>query len=263
MELGIDGKIALVAAASQGLGRATAARLAREGATVVICARRAGVLGEVAAAINDDCGREAALAVAGDLTDPADIRRIAETVAGHGGADILVNNAGGPPPGYFDDLDDDDWRRAYELTLMSAVRLTRAVLPEMRRKRWGRIVNLTSSSVKQPIGQLLLSNSLRLGVIGWAKSLANELAGDNVLVNNVCTGWTRTDRVTQLLESRADADGIAAADVENSIVAGIPLGRLGRAEEIADTVAFLASERASFITGVSLTVDGGAVQFPL
>lgn len=265
MDLGLSGKVALVTAASQGIGRATALAFAREGARLAICARESTALERVAAEVRGlgaDCEP-----IRCDLTEPAQIEAMVERVVGRfGSVHVLVNNAGGPPPGHFDEVTDADWRRAYELTLMSAVRTARAVLPFMRRQRWGRVVNVSSYSVKQPIPDLVLSNSLRLAVAGWAKTLAGEVARDNVLINTVAPGWTRTDRVRQMLESRARAaagsEASAPDAAEAAIVRGIPLGRLGEPAEIADVVVFLASERASFVTGTLLPVDGGVVQSP-
>jgi 3-oxoacyl-[acyl-carrier protein] reductase len=262
MDLGLAGKVALVTAASAGLGLATAETLGREGARVAICAREPRALEAAAARLRSTGASEVASFVC-DLTQAAQIESmVAAVVARFGTVHVLVNNAGGPRPGTFGDLADADWQRAFELTLMSAVRTTRAVLPCMRRQRWGRIVNVSSYSVKQPIPDIMLSNSLRLGVAGWAKTLAAEVARDNVLINTVAPGWTRTERVTQMLAARAAADGVTPAAAEARIVAGVPLGRLGEPQEIADAIAFLASERASFVTGTLLAVDGGIVQSP-
>jgi 3-oxoacyl-[acyl-carrier protein] reductase len=262
MDLGLVGKTVLVTAASQGLGRATALSFAREGARVAICARKAATVERAAQELSAETGAEV-VAFTCDLTDPAQIDvLVAEVVARFGTVHVLVNNAGGPPPGRFGAVTDADWQRAFELTLMSAVRASRAVLPHMRRQKWGRIVNISSSSVKQPILDIHLSNSLRLGVAGWAKSLATEVAAENVLINTVGPGWTRTERVEDLVGSRAAQSGASRADVEASIVRAMPIGRLGRPEEIADVVVFLASERASFVTGTFLAVDGGSVQSP-
>ena len=264
MDLELAGRTAVVVAASQGLGKAVALRLAEEGATVVMCARKQDTIDAAAQDIRRQSGNGNVLAVAADVTDKLDIANLARRVADETpGADILINNAGGPPPGLFDDLDDEKWQLAVDLTLMSAVRLTRAFLPHMRKQRWGRIVNMTSFSVKQPVQQLMLSNSIRLAVVGWAKTLANEVAPDNVLVNNVCPGWISTDRVGQLLAARADSQHRTVEDVSGDILATIPMGRMGKPEEFADVVAFLSSARASYISGVSLSVDGGAVQSPL
>lgn len=261
MDLGLTDKVALVTAASHGLGRATALAFGREGAKVALCSRDAVALESAAAAVRADSGAEAQ-AFACDLVDPAQIIAMVEgVVARFGTIHALVNNAGGPPAGTSEQVTDADWQRAFELTLMSAVRTTRAVLPHMRRQRWGRIVNVSSYSVKQPIPDILLSNSLRLGVAGWAKTLATEVARDNVLVNTVGPGWTRTDRVTRMIAART-AGGATPADVEAQIVREVPLGRLGEPGEVADVIVFLASERASFVTGTLLPVDGGVVRSP-
>lgn len=262
MDLGLQDKIALITASSHGLGLATARALAREGARIALVARDLKALEQGASEIRAQTGVEVYPFVC-DLTQEAQITSMVEAViARYGTVHVLINNAGGPPPGNGEKLTDGDWQRAFELTLMSAVRTTRAVLPFMRRQRWGRIVNISSYSVKQPIPDIMLSNSLRLSVAGWAKTLATQVAPDNVLINTVGPGWTRTDRVTQMLSTRAASTAVAAADVEAQIARGVPLGRLAEPEEIADAIVFLASERASYITGTFLPVDGGVVQSP-
>jgi 3-oxoacyl-[acyl-carrier protein] reductase len=263
MDLGIAGKIALVTAASQGLGKASAIALAREEAQVVICARRAAQLQAAA----DEIRAASNLSVAAyecDLDSAHDIEAMmSQVIATFGTVHIVVNNAGGPAAGGFDQLTDPDWQRAFDRTLMSAVRVTRAALPHMRKQRWGRIVNIASYSVKHPIPDIMLSNSLRLAVAGWAKTLATEVAADNVLINTIGPGWTRTDRVSQMLDARAEAQSQTPQQVEARLIAGIPLGRLAAPAEIAAVVAFLASERASYITGTMLAVDGGVVASPV
>jgi len=260
MDLEISGKVALVAASSQGLGKAVAMGLAQEGAKVVICARNTEKLETAKQDIQSKTGSEV-LAIRADLTKAADIKSlVAKTIAQFGTVHILVNNAGGPPAGFFWDMADDSWQKAVELTLMSSVRLTREVLPFMRKQKWGRIINITSVSVKQPINDLLLSNSLRLSVVGWAKTLSSQLAAEGILINNVCPGWTRTDRVDELIQARAKNEGKSPREVEQTIVSSIPMGRMGQPEELANLVAFLASERTSYITGTTIQVDGGAVK---
>jgi len=260
MDLGLRGKVALVAASSRGLGRAAAAELAREGARVALCARNAEELQATAEAIRQETGAEV-LAIPADLTRAEDIQRLVTQVeARFGRADILVTNAGGPPGGSFEDFDDEAWRRAWELTFMSAVRLIRAVLPGMKARRWGRIINITSVSVKQPLPDLILSNAYRAAVAGVAKTLANDLAPLGITVNNVCPGWTLTDRVQELVERRAAQQGISFEEALKAATASIPMRRMGRPEELAALIAFLASERAAYITGTTIPVDGGSVQ---
>lgn len=258
MDLELRGKVALVAAASRGLGRAVAAGLAAEGARVALCARHAAPLEEAAARIAAETGAEV-LPVVADVSRAADCARFVDTaVARWGGVDILVNNSGGPPPGTFADADDSVWAAAIETTLMNVVRLTRLVVPHMKARGGGRIVNIESVSVKQPISGLLLSNSVRAAVIGLAKTLADELAPDNILVNNVCPGAHETDRLRELAAVRARQSGGTPEDALRSIAMSIPLGRLGRPEELAAVVVFLCSARASYVTGATIVVDGGA-----
>lgn len=260
MDLGLKGKIALVAASSKGLGRACARELAREGARVMLCARDAGVLAATQAALAAETGAEV-LAVPADMTQAADIERVvAETAAHFGGLHIVVTNAGGPPAGYFMEFDDAAWQAAVNLSLMSAVRLIRAALPHLRQARWGRIINITSLSVKEPLDNLVLSNSVRAAVHGLAKTLATQLAPDGITVNNVMPGYTQTDRINQLAAANAAKSGQTAEAVLTEMGKPIPMGRVGQPEEFAALVAFLASERASYITGVSVPVDGGRIR---
>lgn len=260
MNLGLDGNVALVAASSRGLGKAVALELGREGAAVVICARQKDPLEQTAVEIHDTTGAEV-LAVPADVTVPAEIDRLVETAtARFGPPDILVTNAGGPPPARFADLAPDDWQAAVDLTLMSAVRLCRAVAPGMRERGEGAIVAMTSVSVKQPLPNLMLSNSIRLAVVGMMKTLADELAPDGIRVNVVCPGWTRTARVEELLQDRAARNGTTVEAETAKITSSIPMGRMGRPEELGRVVAFLASPAASYVQGVSLLIDGGMVR---
>ncbi|MGQ9598021.1 MAG: SDR family oxidoreductase [Anaerolineae bacterium] len=260
MDLGLKERVAIVAASSRGLGKACALELAREGAHVVICARDAERLAATADEIRTNSGAEV-LPLVIDLTDPAQIMHLAnETLRRYGRIDILVTNNGGPPPGYFDELDDETWLHAHQLTLLSAARLIRAVLPAMRTQKWGRIINITSVSVKQPIDNLLLSNVYRLGVVGMAKTLAAQLAADGITINNVAPGYTRTDRVLELAQARALRQGKTVEEILAETTARFPMKRMGEPEELAALVAFLASERASYITGTTIQVDGGYTQ---
>jgi 3-oxoacyl-[acyl-carrier protein] reductase len=260
MDLGLKDRVALVAASSRGLGKACALELAREGARVVICARNAETLAETAAEIASATGTEV-FPVQADLTGSAQIDHlVGETLARFGRIDVLVTNNGGPPAGFFDDFDDEDWLAAHQLTLLSAVRLIRAVLPAMRQRRWGRIVNITSVSVKQPIDNLLLSNVYRPGVVGLAKTLSAQLAADGITVNNVAPGYTRTDRVLDLARARAADGDQSVEEVLAGTVDSVPIQRMGEPGELAALVAFLASERAGYITGATIQVDGGYVR---
>ncbi len=260
MDLGLKGRVALVAAASQGLGRAIATRLAQEGMKLAICARHEEPLKKSAEEIQR-ATRAEVLAVPADVTRSADIQRLVQkTVERFDSLDVLVTNAGGPPPGKFLDLKDSAWEQAFQLTLMSAVRLCREAIPHMQKQGWGRIIHVTSVSVKQPLENLLLSNSLRLAVIGLSKTLAQELAPFGITVNAVCPGPMATQRLEQLIATQAQHQGISLEEAKRSWTKEIPLGRLGQPEELADLVAFLASENARFITGTAIQVDGGMVK---
>jgi len=256
MELGLKDRVALVTAGSKGMGRACALGLAAEGARVAICARGEADLATAAAEIRAKTGA-AVLAVAADVTRQADVERlVAATREQLGPVDILVANAGGPPRGRFEEVADDQWTVAFELSLMSTVRLVRAVLPDMRRRRWGRILTIQSSSVKQPIPGLLLSNAFRPGVAGFLKTLAAEVGRDGVLVNTICPGRILTDRFL----SGADAQKLTREQYLEGQSTEIPLGRIGTPEEFANVVVFLASDKASYVTGVALQVDGGLIR---
>jgi 3-oxoacyl-[acyl-carrier protein] reductase len=260
MDLGLKNKVALVAASSQGLGRAVAEELAAEGASLVLCSRDAKTLTETAASIADKTNAHV-LAVPADVTKIDDIKRVVDSgIERFGRIDILVTNAGGPPAGRFDQLTREQWDDAIRLTLLSAVELARQVLPGMKERRWGRIINITSIAVKQPVENLLLSNSLRAGLTGFARTLANEIAADGITVNNVLPGYTRTERLEELAHMMAEQQGISENEFRARWEKEIPMGRLGEPREFAALVTFLASERASYITGTSIQVDGGWIK---
>jgi 3-oxoacyl-[acyl-carrier protein] reductase len=260
MDLGLRGKVALVAAASKGLGRACAEELAAEGAHVVICARN----GETLAKTRDEIARATKGRVESVVADVSTLEGIAlvarDALKTHGHVDILVNNAGGPPSGPFEQHPWDAWESAVRLTLRSAVELTRLLLPGMRERHWGRVINITSIAVKQPVDGLILSNSIRAAVTGWARTLANEVARENITVNCVLPGYTRTERLAELNAAAASREGLDLAEIERRIEAQIPMRRLGEPREFGALVAFLASDRASYITAQSIPVDGGWIR---
>lgn len=258
MELGLDGKVALVGGASRGIGKAVAAGLAQEGCRVAICARDQSRLDATANEIRAATGVDV-LAVPCDMSSASDIERFVREAAAHfGRIDIVVNNAGGPPPGSFDTHDDAAWQKALDQNFFSVVRTVREALPYLRAAGGGRIVNITSIAVKEPIPGLILSNAARLGVVGLAKTLSRELGLDNITVNNVCPGLTLTDRMRELYGARAQATGRSLEDVLAEESARIPLRRLGQAEDVAALVIFLASDQARQITGTTIQVDGGS-----
>ncbi len=260
MDLGLQGKVALVSGASQGMGRAIALGLSREGARVGICARGEPQLEATAHAIRRETGRDV-LAVVADMSRGEDVRKfVARGVEEFGRLDVVITNAGGPPPGEFMAFSDEDWERAFQLSFLSAARLAREAIPHMRKAGGGRIINITSYSVKEPIPGLVLSNAIRSGVVGLAKSLSRELAGDNILVNNVCPGRIDTERHRKLNEARAERLKRSVEEISGQMKAEIPLGRYGSPEEVADLVIFLASERATYITGTTIQIDGGLVR---
>ena len=260
MDLGLRGKVALVAASSKGLGRAIAEELAAEGAHLVICARGKEALEETADSIRQRSAVKV-VDVAADVSDPEDAARVVKVALEEfGQVDILVTNSGGPPTGRFESLTPEMWDAATRLLLKSAVELTRAVLPGMKERRWGRILNVTSIAAKQPIEGLMLSNSLRAAVIGFARTLANEVAPFGVTVNNLLPGYTRTDRVQELARAASGKAGASDTDIVSKWEKEIPMGRLGEPREFAALAAFLASERASYITGSSIAVDGGWIR---
>jgi 3-oxoacyl-[acyl-carrier protein] reductase len=260
MDLGLAGKVALVAASSRGLGRAIAEELAGEGASLVLCARGEAQLREAAAAIASATGSRV-VAVAADVSKRADIERLAQAAReAFPRVDVLVTNSGGPAPGTFASADPEAWRAAYETVLASAVELIRAFLPGMRDRRFGRILNVTSITVKQPVENLILSNALRAAVTGMARSLASEVAPFGITVNNLLPGYTRTERLDELAEASAARDGGVPADFFARLEREIPAKRLGEPRELAALAAFLASDRAGYITAQSIAVDGGWIR---
>ena len=251
MDLGLKNKVAFVAASSQGLGKAVALELAQEGAKVIINGRNKDTLEKTKKEIEKISNKEV-LAVVGDLSVPADRDAIIKSaLQTYNTIDILVTNTGGPPTGKFEDFKQEDWDYAYKSLLVSVVGLINGFLPGMKQQRWGRIIAITSQAVKQPVNNLVLSNSVRASVAGLMKTLSNELAIHNITVNNVMPGYTETERLKKLIEKNS-----TFASAKNEI----PLGRFGTPEEFAAAVTFLASERASYITGVSLAIDGGWIK---
>jgi 3-oxoacyl-[acyl-carrier protein] reductase len=261
MDLGISGRAAMVAAASKGIGLAAATALAKEGCRVSICSRNPEALEEAKRRILEDAPGAALLPF------PCDVTRIEELEAWHhtaaeelGSVEILVTNTGGPPAATFLNLTEEQWRRGIDLTLMNVVRLCRLVLPEMRRRRWGRIVHLTSLAAKQPIALLTISSTLRAGLSALTKTMSNEFSRDGVLVNALLPGHVLTERQAELNAIRSKQEGISLEDYALRVQGTIPIGRYGQPREIGEVVAFLASDRASYITGATIQADGGLIQ---
>ncbi len=257
MDFGLKDRVALVAAASRGIGYAAALELAREGARVFLCSRDEGRASDAAEKIHKETGANVA-GIAADVTTGTDVERFVRLATERAGrVDICVTNAGGPPATTFDTTDIEMFRDAFELNALSAIRLAKLVLPGMRERRWGRIVNVTSISVKQPVDGLLLSNTVRAGLTSWAKTVSNEVAADGVTINNVAPGYTLTERQDELAIARGKALGKSKEEMIAMWASQTPAQRIAAPEEIAAAIAFLASERASYITGVTLQVDGG------
>jgi 3-oxoacyl-[acyl-carrier protein] reductase len=258
MDLGLKGRSAAVAAASRGLGRATALALAREGCSVAVCGRDPKRIRASADFIERETGGRV-LAVTADVSLRADCERfIGETVGAFGRLDILVTNTGGPPAGTFAATDGAEWDKAYAGLLANVINLVRAATPHMKQAKWGRILNIASLSVKQPIDNLILSNTFRPAIAGLSKSLSKELGPHGILVNTLCPGYTRTDRLEELAGSRVKAAGVTKEQYYEMLAKNVPLGRVGEPEEFANVAAFLCSERASYVSGVALAVDGGS-----
>jgi len=257
MDLGLKGRVAVIAASSQGIGLATAEAFAAEGCRIAMCARNASTLQAAAKKIKQEHGVEV-LAEAFDVGEaPAVARFVGAVAAKFGSVDICVTNAGGPPAKGFLATTAEDWQKALDLNFLSTLYFAKEVIPHMQRKRWGRIITITSITTKQPVGDLVLSNAVRTAVVGLVKSLANEFGKDGILVNNVGPGFTATDRLKELAKSRASASGKKEQEIFDAWASDAPLKRLGEPREVADTIVWLASERASYVTGQTLLVDGG------
>lgn len=260
MDLGLRGRVAIVCAASQGLGKAAAQGLFNEGAHVVISSRDAGRLHEAAREIaaNGPKGTARVVPFVADVTNAQQIKDlVATTVKEFGRIDILVTNAGGPPVASFPDLDDKMWEKGISLNLMSTIRCIREALPHMRKRRWGRIIAITSITAKQPINDLVISSTVRPGILGLVHVLSNQFASEGILVNSITPGFILTARQKEISEARASSRGITAEQYMDEVVREVPVKRYGTPEELANVIVFLASERASFVTGATVSVDGG------
>jgi 3-oxoacyl-[acyl-carrier protein] reductase len=257
METGLKGRVVLVAGASQGMGRACAEAFAAEGAIVTMCARTDKTLQAAAAEIRKH-SRAEIFAKAVDVSDSAQVKSfVAEVAQKFGRIDVCVANAAGPPPKTFLNISDEDWHSAFAMNFMSVVYLAREVIPHMQKRRWGRIVTITSTSVRQPIPDLVLSSAIRPAVVGLVKTLAGEFGKDGITCNNVAPGYTATERLAEVAGPRARAAGVSEDEIRARWAADVPLRRLGKPEEIADAIVWLASDRAAYITGQTLLVDGG------
>jgi 3-oxoacyl-[acyl-carrier protein] reductase len=254
MNLNLKNKNAIVCASSQGLGKAAAIDLAKEGVNLAICSRDQEKIDKAKEEILQRTEHNIkVIALKADLDSLEDIQIFLQEVEQSlGEVDILVNNTGGPPPSTFEQISDEDWQNAFNSTMMSAIRLSRSLVPNMKKKEWGRIINISSVSVKTPVNGLFLSNSLRMGVLGWAKALADELAANGITVN--------TERVEAILESQSSSSGLSKEEIEKTIADNIPMKRVGEAEDLAGLITFLASEKADYMTGLAVQVDGGSAR---
>lgn len=260
MDLGLTDRVAIVGGASKGLGRACALSLAQEGANLAISSRNADELNAAAQKLGAETGREV-LAIPGDLSQLADIQNLIKRTADHfGRLDIVVCNSGGPPAGRAVDTSEELWEQSFQMSLNFFIRMSREAVPYFRERSWGRIINILASTVYQPIDNLVTSGVTRMGVVAYAKSLADEVGRDNILVNNVAPGFLMTERMVHVFENRAGGEGQSLEDVMAAHADTIPVKRFGRPEELGDLVAFLASEKNSYVTGATISVDGGYVR---
>lgn len=260
MELGLKDRVAIVAASSQGLGKAVALGLAREGARLAICSRNAALIERTAVGIADETGAQV-LARVVDVRDASQVGRfVSDTAENFGRIDICIANAGGPPSRRFEETGEDDWRGAFDLTFMSTFHFAKHVFPHMKARQWGRFIVITSVVAREPAEGLIYSNALRAGVSGLVKSLANEYGPYNILVNGVCPGYTKTARLEEIARVAAATESLPPSEIEARWAQKTPLGRVGTPQEFADVVVFLASERSAYITGSAIAVDGGLLR---
>ena len=260
MDLSIKGKNAIVCASSQGLGKSAALDLAKEGVNLAICSRNKDKVNLVKSEI-EKISDVRVVAIEADLSSEKDINALfKEAKKELNVIDILINNNGGPPPSTFEELTDEDWQRTFNSTMMSAIRLSKLVLPDMKKNKWGRIINISSVSVKTPVNGLFLSNSIRMGVLGWAKALSDEVAPHSITVNSVCPGTTKTERIEQILNAQSESSGKDKSEIEEAMANSIPMLRIGEASDLSALITFLASVKASYMTGLAVQVDGGSAR---
>ena len=260
MDLSIKGKNAIVCASSQGLGKSAAVDLAKEGVNLAICSRNKDKINLVKEEIEQTSDVKV-VAIEADLSSEKDISALFQEAKKElKTIDILINNNGGPPPSTFEELTDEDWQKTFNSTMMSAIRLSKLVLPDMKKNKWGRIINISSVSVKTPVNGLFLSNSIRMGVLGWAKALSDEVAPHGITVNSVCPGTTKTERIEQILNAQSESSGKDKSEIEEAMANSIPMLRIGEASDLSALITFLASEKANYITGLAVQVDGGSAR---
>jgi|TARA_Y100001968_G_scaffold250326_1_gene235353 3-oxoacyl-[acyl-carrier protein] reductase len=260
MDLSIKGKNAIVCASSQGLGKSAAVDLAKEGVNLAICSRNKDKINLVKEEIEQTSDVKV-VAIEADLSSEKDISALFQEAKKElKTIDILINNNGGPPPSTFEELTDEDWQKTFNSTMMSAIRLSKLVLPDMKKNKWGRIINISSVSVKTPVNGLFLSNSIRMGVLGWAKALSDEVAPHGITVNSVCPGTTKTERIEQILNAQSESSGKDKSEIEEAMANSIPMLRIGEASDLSALITFLASEKASYMTGLAVQVDGGSAR---